>query len=117
MDRKWIEGKSLDELLGMLVGTAQVGSPVHTQNRAAIDVEIARMQREAGDKAAKDRAEVGEGVCRRGCGQRGCRSRGAPRGALTTVLEAGELDGPSPDGEAVRGSRCDRRRADIGAVL
>jgi hypothetical protein len=52
MNREWIEGKSLDEQLGMLVGTAEVGSPVHTQIRAAIDVDIARMQREAGDKAA-----------------------------------------------------------------
>jgi hypothetical protein len=52
--REWIEGKSLDELLGSLVGTAEVGSPVYEQIRAAIDVEIAKMQREAGDKAAKD---------------------------------------------------------------
>ncbi len=54
MNSEWIEGKTLDELVSMLVGTAEPGSPVHEQIRAAIDVEVARLQREAGGKAAAD---------------------------------------------------------------
>lgn len=46
MDRKWIEGKSLDELLGMMVGTGEVGSAVHEQIKSAIQVEVARLQRD-----------------------------------------------------------------------
>jgi hypothetical protein len=48
---EWIRGKSLDELLAMLVGTGEVGSPVHEQVKSAIGVEIAKLQRQAANDA------------------------------------------------------------------
>ncbi len=52
LDRRWIEGKSLDELLSGLM-SPQVGSQVHEQVKAAIQVEIAKIQREAAREAVQ----------------------------------------------------------------
>jgi hypothetical protein len=47
MGRPHIEGKSLDQLLEALVGTAEVGTAIHEQIKAAISAEIPRLQRDA----------------------------------------------------------------------
>lgn len=43
---RW-EGKTLEELLADLLTVAEVDSPVHRQIRAAIDVQLAELNREA----------------------------------------------------------------------
>jgi hypothetical protein len=52
LNRRWIEGKDLDELLAGLM-SPQVGSQVHEQVKAAIQVQIAMIQREAAADAVR----------------------------------------------------------------